>query len=187
MLEGQPHGGALKRTTKELETEEVIEQRWLSAKQQQEQRLKELPPLYRQALERLAYELALNMEPEQDTFKRHGYSIEEAQILIDSALFKVVLARVEKDVSENGLSFKAKAGAQAEELLAHSFEMATDPYVSAAVRADIIQWTARMAGYEPNKNVKDEGKGGSGGINLHLTFTQVEPLTVGHQPITIEH
>ena len=71
-------------------------------------------------------------------------------------------------MQENGLSFKAKARAQAEDLLAHSYDLATDPLCSAAVRADLIKWTAKVAGLEPT--TKDTEKTGGGGLVLNISF-----------------
>lgn len=160
----------------------------LTAEQRQEARLQALPALYRTTHERLAYELALRMEPVEDTFKRYGYTPETAADLLESPEFRALCDRIGDDVQKNGLSFKAKARAQAEELLAHSFEMATDPEVSSAVRADLIKWTARVAGLEP-KGDKDNEKNAGGGLTLNISFAgqPAHPiLSSGHEPVTIE-
>lgn len=147
-------------------------------------RMATVPKVYKAALERLACELALGMEEPDVIFASYGYSEEQALTLMASTAFSVTMAQVGKEVRESGLSFKMKARAQAEELLGHSFEMATDPLAPHTVRAEIIKWTAKMAGYEP-KDDKDGGKVG-GGLSLSITFAGQEPMkVVAQEPATI--
>lgn len=146
----------------------------------------DVPELYRQKHERLALELACAMDDADAIFARHGYTQEQAIELAGSPAFLALLQRTTDDVRTNGTTFRLKARAQAEELLATSFEMATDPTVSSAVRADLVKWTALMAGHNP-KPEKDDGKT-SGGLTLSITFAGQAPQTVvaAHEPLTIE-
>jgi len=150
----------------------------------QEQRLDAIPALYRQQHERLALELALGMDDETAVFKRHGYTQEQAITLLSQPAFIAALESTVEEVRTKGLTFRMKARAQAEELLTSSYEMATDPNCSASVRADLIQWTARMGDLEPPKN-KDEGKTG-GGLTLSITFAGQPPQQVVHEGLTFE-
>ena len=143
------------------------------AKTRQAERMRAAPALYQAKHERLAYELALRMEPAEETFARYGYDEAAAIALMESPAFSGLLDRTAKDVQENGLSFKAKARAQAEDLLAHSYDLATDPLCSAAVRADLIKWTAKVAGLEPTS--KDAEKPGGGGLVLNIQFSGSTP------------
>ncbi|MBT9176533.1 MAG: hypothetical protein DDT20_00852 [Firmicutes bacterium] len=140
-------------------------------------RLADVPELYRKAHERLAVELALagpmREEPEA-VFARYGYTPDQAIALLESRVFLVLLERVGAEVREQGLSFRAKARAISEDLLPHAYEIATDPQQSAAVRADLIKWSAKVAGHEPKE--KDEVKGG--GFNLSITFAGQAPMKV---------
>ncbi|MHB8388056.1 MAG: hypothetical protein ACYDBH_00580 [Acidobacteriaceae bacterium] len=150
----------------------------------QEARLAGIPAIYRTTHERLACELALHIEEPEEVFARYGYGVDEAMALMETPAFALLLDRIAREIRESGLSFKMKARAQAEELLASSFVMATDPYVSAAVRADLIKWTAKMAGHEPRE--KEDGKLG-GGLTLSITFAGQSPQkVVGHEPLTLE-
>ncbi len=162
----------------------IDEQPSNTAASYQATRLDALPAVYKTAHERLACELALGMEEPGEIMARYGYDTDHALALLESPAFTVTCARVGKEVRESGLSFKLKARAQAEELLSHSFEMATDPLAAAAVRADLIKWTARVAGYEP-KNGEGEAKTG-GGFNLTIQFAGQAPMQVmQHEPLTI--
>jgi hypothetical protein len=156
----------------------------LTAAQQQAQRMLAVPGLYKTSLEQMACELALEVEEPGIIFARYGYTDETAVGLLETPGFASTLERISKEVRESGLSFKTKARAQAEQLLATSFEIATDPQQNTAVRADLVKWTCKMAGYEPKTN--DEKGAGNGGLNLSITFAGQAPQVVTHQPLTIE-
>lgn len=147
--------------------------------ERQATRLAELPVLYKTQQERLCYELVLARsigETEESVFQRYNYEPEQALLLLESPGFAVLLDRIAKDMHENGLTFRAKARAQSEALLEHSFEIATDSQAPTAERVKIIQWTAKMAGHEKGLD-KEEGKGG-GGFSLSITFAGQEPMKV---------
>ena len=144
-----------------------------------------IPAIYRTNNERLACELACKMEPSEEIFARYGFDAASALALMDQPEFSALLARVGAEVAENGLSFRTKIRSIAEDLLPEAFDIATDPQQSAAVRADIIKWAGKMAGYEPS--VKDDAKTG-GGLSLSITFAGQPPQTVvtSREPVTIE-
>jgi hypothetical protein len=51
------------------------------------------------------------------------------------------------------------------------------------VRADLIKWTAKMAGLEPSDREKGGGGGAGSGFNLYITFAGGAPtptLVGGH-------
>lgn len=150
-----------------------------------------VPEIYKTSHERLACELALAgpmcVAP-AEIFARYGYSEDAACLLLDHPAFKVLLARVDAEIRESGLSFKLKAGAIAEDLLPVAYEMALDPCISSAVRMDGIKWLAKMGGREP-KDEKDGVKGG--GFNLSITFAGHAPVKIieaaaVHEPALIE-
>lgn len=149
-----------------------------------DRRLAALPALYRTKHDLLACELALGMDEHTTIFARHGYTAEQALVLLETKEFAGTLDRVAKEVKESGISFRTKARAMAEDLLPHAYSIATDELASSAVRADIIQWMARIADLEPAKKTED---GRSGGLHLSITFAGGEKQTlVKHEPITIE-
>jgi len=152
----------------------------------QERRLDAVPEVYKTKYERLAVELSLALDDADAIFARYGYTPDDAIALAQSDAFASILARVSKDVRESGLSFRSKARMQAEELLTHSFEIATDPNQAGSTRLSAIQWTAKVGGLEP-KESKDEGKTG-GGLTLSIQFSGAPPQQViaTHEPLTIE-
>ena len=160
----------------------------MSESSRQDQRIAALPAAYKSQHERLAYELALKIDDSAVIFQRHGYNGEQALALLAAGEFPALLERVAQEVREKGLSFRAKARVMAEDLLQYGYELATDETASSAVRADLIQWMARVADLEPaKKDGKDTG-GGGGGLHLSITFAGQAPQTItpGREPITIE-
>lgn len=145
-----------------------------------------VPSLYKTTHERLAVELALKMDTPADIFLRYGYSPEDGQALLELPAFQIMLSRISKEIAESGLSFKTKIKAIAEDLLPTAHALATDPMTSAAVRADIIKWAAKMADHEPKEN-KNAGAGG-GGLNLSITFAGQPPMkVVSNETLTLEN
>lgn len=153
----------------------------------QTERLAGAPALYQTSHERLAVELAMGMDSPENIFAAYNFTPDQAMELMESPPFKVLLTRVATEIRENGVSFKAKIKAIAEDLLPHMHDIATDPLQSAAVRADIGKWAAKLAGHEPS--VKGDVSPGSGGFNLSITFAGQAPQAIitGHEPLTIEN
>ena len=149
-----------------------------TASSRQQQRLAALPAVYKTQSERLAVELALKLDDPTVIFARHGYDAHQALELLQSKDFTALLERVAKEVQEQGLSFRAKARVMAEDLLQHGYELATDEMASAAVRADLIQWYARIADLEPAPKEKGGGTGTGGGMVLNITFAGQEKQAV---------
>lgn len=147
-----------------------------TAREYQDERHALVPALYKTTHERLAVELALKMDDPQDIFLRYGYTLDEGLALLELPAFSVMLARIGAEIAQNGLSFKAKIRAIAEDLLPTAHALATDPLTSAAVRKDIIIWAGKMAGHEP-KEEKGAQVGG-GGLNLSITFSGQAPTQV---------
>jgi hypothetical protein len=149
-------------------------------------RLGEVPELYRQKHERLAVELALHIEDAGEIFSRYGYSDDQAAELCENPVFISLLKQTTQEVQTSGLSFKVKAGLIAGELLPYAHELATDPYVSSAVRLDSIKWVSKVAGFDVAD--KDAGKVG-GGLTLSITFSGNQPQQIlsTREPVTIEN
>ena len=149
-------------------------------------RLEDVPELYRKTHERLAVELALHVDDAGEIFASYGYTPEQAAELVEQPAFLALMQRAQKSVVEEGLSFRTKAQLIAGELLPYAHDIATDPLQSAAVRADLIKWSAKVAGFEP-KEMKDDGKTG-GGLTLNIQFSGQAPtqvISAEHQPLTI--
>lgn len=128
---------------------------------------------------RIAYELALGVNSAEKVFEKYGMDELEASMLVANPAFAATVKKYQEEVLASGVSFKLKAKIQAEDLLTHSYLIATDPEAPMAVRADLIKWTARVAGLEPKE---DKSSGPAGGFTLAITFAgdrPAEKLVVG--------
>jgi len=118
------------------------------------------------------FNLALDVALDVDTQSiLDGYNLQahELEWVKSTAIFKQNLKKVQEELSERGASFRLKAQAQAEVLLAESFRIATNPEVSAAVRAGMIRDNVRWAGFDAPANKGGANEGADGfHISIHL-------------------
>jgi hypothetical protein len=122
---------------------------------------------------RIAYEIALGIATPSEVFTKYGVPLDSARAMIGNEVFLTTLRKYKEEVTASGISFRLKAKIQAEDLLTHSYLMATDPEVPDSVRADLIKWTAKMAGLEPD--AKDKSGAHAGGFQLNIMFAGAAP------------
>lgn len=177
---GEPYYGELLREVVVPDVKLQEGERPESVAEREARKLDERLPGYRPASAaeltfdpRLAYELALGVDKAEGVFAKYGIIGEQAVRLLGSTAFIATVKKYKEEITSSGISFKLKAKIQAEDLLTHSYLMATDPEVPFAVRADLIKWTARVAGLEPKE--KDGGGGAAAGFTLNLTFSGDRP------------
>lgn len=94
-------------------------------------------------------EIALRVAPLQKICQEYGISHEEWLVLKEDPVFKRDLMAAVEMVKKDGMSFKLKAQLQADELLKTSWKMihSSQEEVPASVRADLLKFTVRAAGY----------------------------------------
>lgn len=113
-----------------------------------------------------------------DELKRqHGISSTDLLRFNKDPVFLNRVEHYQTEIKDNGLTFKLKARAQAEELLTTSWSMIHHPDVSAAVKADLIKSTVKWAGLEAKT---DEGTGNAaGGVRININFgNNTVPVTL---------
>jgi len=152
------------------------------------QRLERLPAIYKTNQERMCCELGLGLEEPLLVFRRYGYDKDQALALLHDAGFGRLLDRISKEVREQGMGFRAKARAMAEDLLPEAYAIATDDQAAASVRAELIQWFAKVGDLEPMPKKPGEGAPGGGGFSLQIVFAgeKAPSRVVEHEPLTIE-
>lgn len=134
--------------------------------------------------DKFAFEVALALEgsgePMADILARHNHDQNDLLAFTKDPQFQGRVEAYRKDIVENGLTFRLKARAQAEDLLTTSYLLIHDIDVPAAVKADLIKSTVRWAGLEPTKGeaLTDPAKGVSITINMAPTKTEPEMRTV---------
>lgn len=98
----------------------------------------------------------------------YGLQAHQLAAIRQNTLFRAQLKRVEKQLEEDGASFRLKAAIQAEGMLETNWAMVHDATVPAAVRADLMKATARWGGYDGNAAKGAAGGGAQFSIAIHL-------------------
>lgn len=120
----------------------------------------------------LPIELALKTASPEDLRIEYGYTREEWDALPTNPVFLRDLAGACELVRQEGMSFKLKAKLIAEENLKQVWKMvhADNVTVQPAVKAKLIELTARWAGFDPR--TLPEG-GGGGPVNANTLNIQI--------------
>ncbi len=153
-----------------------------------------VPLNYHSWSDRLAMDIALLLEKSGETveevLERHNITADDLGRFNADPLFLKKVEHLRGEVRDKGMTFRMKAKAQAEELLTTSWTLIHSPDVSAAVKADLIKWTGKMADLEPKKDVIGDSDGGGGvsiTINLDGRQGEVAKIPPPTKPKVIEH
>ena len=130
-------------------------------------------------------DIALALEGSGDAFpdimKRHGIVDADLARYNKDPLFHARVRSLREDVRDNGMTFRLKARAQAEELLVTSWGLIHSPDVSAAVKADLIKSTVKWGGLEPRNDSNTEGPAGGVTIHINLPDSPSNIRTIEHE------
>jgi hypothetical protein len=107
---------------------------------------------------RLVFELALALDDLPSILDRYNVSVEQFEKLKKNTGFMKQVAAQRAEIREKGLSFREKAKAMAEDLLKTAYEIIHTPTTPSNVKADLIKWSAKVAGLEPTEK-PDAGNG----------------------------
>lgn len=118
----------------------------------------------------LPIEVALRTAPIRRICEAYSITREEWEELRHHPQFIADVAAAHKELQKEGMSFKMKARLQSEELLKTSWRLihASNDDVPPSVKADLIKFTIRAAGYEADAK---NGAGASANnlqININL-------------------
>lgn len=97
----------------------------------------------------LILDLLLKTAPVADLLVAYKLSVDEFQRLTQHPVFRQDMRDMRDRMREEGFSFRVKAGAQAEAYLTQAWNMVHDPETPASVRADLLKFTIKLAGFEP--------------------------------------
>lgn len=126
--------------------------------------------------DRLALHMALVMEGSgggvSDLLTDHKITKQELEKYCKDPVFLERVQAYRTKIAAEGLSFKLKAAAQAEQLLDTSWELIHTPDVSPAVKADLIKWTAKMGDLEPKQN---QNQLAGNGVIININMGDLTP------------
>ncbi|WP_299077137.1 hypothetical protein [uncultured Paraglaciecola sp.] len=122
--------------------------------------------------DRFAFEVALRVEgsgePLQDILDKHGFTRRDLKKFNKDPVFVRRVEAYSDDIRENGITFKMKAKAQAEELLTTSWTLIHADSTSPAVKADLIKSTVKWAGLEVKPEADSGASIAGGGVTITI-------------------
>lgn len=120
-----------------------------------------------QISEEMLHSLALGMEEELIIIGRHGVSVEQFRELEKQPWFVNRIMQLRSEFEKNGVTFKAKAGWMAGELLDKAYVLAASPDASFSQVHDTLKTLIKVAGLEP-KEEKQANLGPGFSISIDL-------------------
>lgn len=108
---------------------------------------------------RLPMELALGAEEIDDILLRYEITPERFNTLKHMLPFRRALADAQKQVRDEGLSFKLVCGRMASEFLEDIYVHFFDPRTGITTKHDLLKSVVRYAGLEPEPKAKDASQG----------------------------
>ena len=120
-----------------------------------------------QISEEMMHSLALGMEEELIIIGRHGVSVEQFRELEKQSWFVNRIMQLRSEFEKNGVTFKAKAGWMAGELLDKAYVLAASPDASFSQVHDTLKTLIKVAGLEP-KEEKQSNLGPGFSISIDL-------------------
>jgi UDP-N-acetyl-D-mannosaminuronate dehydrogenase len=115
----------------------------------------------------LVTDLALGLDPLDDILLRHNVPQHRWDVLASHPAFIRAVATQAKEFGESGLTFRAKARAQAEDYLQQIDQIVVDATVDPKARIDAIKSVVKWAGLEPREEASQSS---SPQVNIQINL-----------------
>lgn len=136
----------------------------------------------------VAFELALVLEgggeTVQDLLTRNNINAVQFAEFANDKIFEKTVQDYREEIRTKGLTFRAKARVQAEELLKTSWILIHSIDTPAAVKADLIKHTVKWGDLEP-KNTSVESN--TGGVSITINLGERKEALVIDQQQAIDY
>lgn len=136
----------------------------------------------------IAFELALVLEgggeTVQDLLTRNNINAVQFAEFANDKIFEKTVQDYREEIRTKGLTFRAKARVQAEELLKTSWILIHSIDTPAAVKADLIKHTVKWGDLEP-KNTSVESN--TGGVSITINLGERKEALVIDQQQAIDY
>jgi len=117
----------------------------------------------------LTFDLAIGIDSTQTILERYCLSPEEYEGLMAVPAFRRELTTTMQKNQEEGITFSRKAAHIAEDCIPDMYAVIKDPLQTAATRADIWKYMAKVGNLEP-KASKDAGGGSVPMVNIQINL-----------------
>ena len=120
----------------------------------------------------LPIEIAMREMPVKEVCAAYGITRSEWDDIRVNPLFVRALEKANEMLQQEGMSFRAKARLQSEELLKTSWALihSSNDQVPPNVKADLIKFTIKAAGLDASIEQKSQGGGGGIGNALQINI-----------------
>ena len=117
---------------------------------------------------KIEFEVAMKYEPLATVMERYDVTLEHMMLLKTHKPFLLAVKQFQREIQEQGITFKMKAKMLAEDLIDTAYLMSKDLTTPASVRMDGIKNIVRWAELEPQKNKEDTGSMPTFAIQINL-------------------
>lgn len=114
----------------------------------------------------LPFELAMRIAPKEEILAAYNIGPQAWDQLRADPVFRQAVKRAAEEVQKDGVSFRMKAKLQSEALLETSWKLIHHTDTPSAVKADLIKFTARVAGYD----AKDAAVGPNNAFQININL-----------------
>jgi hypothetical protein len=114
----------------------------------------------------LPFELAMRVAAKEEILAAYNIGPQEWEQLRIDPLFRAAVKKAAEEVQKDGVSYRMKAKLQAEALLETSWQLIHHKDTPSAVKADLIKFTARVAGYD----AKDAVVGANNAFQININL-----------------
>lgn len=132
--------------------------------------------------EEMVASIALGMEDDLVVAARHGFSVEQFNMLQGQPWFQTQVAVKRSEYEKNGVTFKAKAAWMASDLLDQVYVQVSGAEASLAQKHDVLKTLIKAGGLEP-KDEKAQQTGPTFQINIDLGAGQSISLGAVNQTV----
>jgi len=133
--------------------------------------------------EEMINSIALGLEDDLIIVSRYGMAIEDYRELEKQPWFQLRVAQLRSDFEKNGITFKAKAGWMANDLLNKVYIQASSPDAPLSQVHDVLKTLIKASGLEP-KEEKNSGSSTTFSIQIDLGE---QSINISNAPEIIEN
>jgi hypothetical protein len=133
--------------------------------------------------EELINSIALGLEDDLIVVSRYGMSVEEFRELESQPWFMMRVAQLRSEFEKNGITFKAKAGWMANDLLHKVYIQASSPDAPLSQVHDVLKTLIKASGLEPKE---ERYSGSSTSFSIQIDLGE-QSVNISNTPEIIEN
>jgi hypothetical protein len=133
--------------------------------------------------EEMINSIALGLEDDLVVVSRYGMTLEEYRELEVQPWFQLKIQQLRSEFEKNGITFKAKAGWMANDLLHKVYIQASHPDAPLSQVHDVLKTLIKASGLEPKE---ERNAGASTSFSIQIDLGE-QSVNISHMPEIIEN